>query len=1004
MDVILLDYLLRLFALLANIYPYLLVENIKDFLKSSLLKELDPQIAAESLRLFNEYYQEYATAHESADNQATVKALFLTIQQVNKDVSMKQRFMILLRLLLFEKVILRYPVEQSKTYVKFSDILNHLVESFQIRENEYLNCKGFISNKLYNVPDKNRMLIITANAYPEIGVHLVQKHNFQGQLQVLYIESVNTLLFNYKGSQTLLLNNLPIFSDQIYYFTKGSSIKGDGFDPIYYNEVLRIFLANENVNLSVDVSGLEFRFGNSNNGIHELSMCLRSRQLIGIIGRSGVGKSTLINLLIGKIRPKSGMVTINGLDLHLDNSKLDGLIGFVPQDDLLIEELSVFTNLLLNAQLCFSNLSEQELLDKVNNILVELDLYQVRNLTVGTPLNRLLSGGQRKKLNIALELIREPWILYADEPTSGLSSSDSEEIMQLFSEQSSKGRLVVINIHQPSSDIYKLFDKIIVLDREGYPVYFGNPLDAIPYFNDYNQRISTSADYCNVCENVNPEAIFKILEEKKTNQFGEYINERKTLPAEWHQYFLAKSVKNCQNEAAPLPKIEFNKPGLLKQFLIFGKRNILTKLANVQYMSMALLISPLLAFLLASLCRFNNPGETNNTAYIFAQNDNIPSYLFMSVIVALFVGLIISAEEIIRDRKILLRESFLKLSMLGYINSKVVYVFLLSAVQSIMYVAIGNAILGIQGMTFYFWIILFSTSCFANLLGLLISSVFTSVVAIYITVPLIIVPQILLSGVVVNYDKLNKIVSEKEYVPVVGDLMTSRWAYEALIVTQFSANNFQKYYFDVEKQESNIKFNLLFVLPEAKNTLRDLRSIDDKKSRSYRNLLKLLRNEISILRQTDYSSMLSGDNLYTNNFLALESKLEAINDILPKKLDGIAQKKDSITRMLVSRLGSTAKYLEFKNQYYNNNLSDLVLKRKDLESFVKTDNEILRKMEPIYEIPSSNVGRAHFLASSKIFLSLNISTILFNLIAIWIMAAFLYGLLIFFSKFINRQK
>lgn len=110
MDVILLDYLLRLFALLANIYPYLLVENIKDFLKSSLLKELNPQIAAESLRLFNEYYQEYASARDGADNQATVKALFQTIQQVNKDVSLKQRFMILLRLLLFEKVILRYPV------------------------------------------------------------------------------------------------------------------------------------------------------------------------------------------------------------------------------------------------------------------------------------------------------------------------------------------------------------------------------------------------------------------------------------------------------------------------------------------------------------------------------------------------------------------------------------------------------------------------------------------------------------------------------------------------------------------------------------------------------------------------------------------------------------------------------------------------------------------------------------------------------------------------------
>ena len=161
---------------------------------------------------------------------------------------------------------------------------------------------------------------------------------------------------------------------------------------------------------------------------------------------------------------------------------------------------------------------------------------------------------------------------------------------------------------------------------------------------------------------------------------------------------------------------------------------------------------------LLSLCRYTNFDEYRNK-YIFASNDNIPSFLFMSVIVALFVGLIISAEEIIRDRKILMRESYLKLSRLSYINSKVVFVFSLSLLQTLLYVVIGNWILGIHGMLICYWLILFSTSCFANLLGLLISSVFSSVVAIYIMVPLIIVPQILLSGVVVNYNKLNNIVA-----------------------------------------------------------------------------------------------------------------------------------------------------------------------------------------------------------------------------------------------------
>lgn len=999
MDVVLLDYLLRLFALIANLYPHLLTENIKDFLKTSILKEFSPRIIDESLRLFNEYYAEYSSSKDSSDHQHTLQSLFHTIQQIDRDIPRKQRFLILLRLLLFEKNILRYPVELNKNMIEFSEILNFLVENFRINLPEYQNCKGFISNKLYKIPDKKKLLIVGGKKNFDLDIVFVHKENFPGQIYFLFIESTNTLLFNYKGNQTIYFNNQIVFSDHVYFFTKGASIKGDGFEPVYYNQILQRFLVDQDVTLHVEVKNIDFKFSNSNNGIHNLSLKLESEELIGVIGRSGVGKSTLINLLIGNVKPQHGSININGLDLQEDSEKLDGLIGYVPQDDLLIEELSVFTNLLLNAQLCFDDLTPEALLEKVKNILVDLDLYEARNLKVGSPLSRYISGGQRKKLNIALELIREPWILFADEPTSGLSSSDSEEIMQLLSEQSSKGRIVVINIHQPSSDLFKLFDKIIVLDKEGYPVYFGNPLEALSYFNDYNQRISTSADYCNICENVNPEAIFKILEEKKTNQFGEYTKERKTSPVEWHQYFLEKGNNHrvTEKHSDILPNVEFNKPDGFKQFLIFSKRNLLSKLANIQYMSMALLISPLLAALLATLCRFNTPGD-NASSYVFALNDNIPSYLFMSVIVALFVGLIISAEEIIRDSRILLRESYLKLSKLSYLHSKIVYLFVLSALQSMLYVIIGNSILEIHGMTLYFWFILFSTSCFANVLGLLISSVFTTVVAIYITVPLIIVPQILLSGVVVNYDKLNKIVSEKEFVPVVGDIMASRWAYEALIVTQFSQNDFQKHYFNIEKQESNTKFNLLFILPEAKNSIKELKT-SDKNSVKYKNNLALLTDEIRILKQTDYSKVLENIDVKSDNFPKLENKLDHLNDLLPEMLDKYSQRKDSITRELVSKYGDITHYLEFKNHFYNNGLADMVLKRKELESFIKSDNSIIRKMEPIYQLPGSKMGRAHFLSSEKRIDGLTISTLKFNLFAIWLMTVFLYGFLIIFSKF-----
>lgn len=158
----------------------------------------------------------------------------------------------------------------------------------------------------------------------------------------------------------------------------------------------------------------------------------------------------------------------------------------------------------------------------------------------------------------------------------------------------------------------------------------------------------------------------------------------------------------------------------------------------------------------------------------------------MAVIVALFIGMSISAEEIIKDRKILERESFLNLSWFSYLNSKIFWVFLLSAVQMISFVIIGNLILEINGMTLSFWLILFSSACFANMLGLFISSAFNSVVTIYILVPFLLIPQLLLGGVVVKFDELHDSVTDKVYVPLAGDLMASRWAFEALSVEQFA--------------------------------------------------------------------------------------------------------------------------------------------------------------------------------------------------------------------------
>jgi len=352
MDIVLLDYLLRLFALIANLYPNLLLENVKDFIKSFLLKELNPEIENESLRLFYEYYQMYSDSRNDPDHPDNIQTLIQTIQQIEYDIPRKQKFQILLRLLFFEKFLLQYPIISNKSQLEFKDILTLVIENFSINEQEYLNCRGFIRDKLYAVPQKNRILVVDNNRRTDLISNYLHRENLAGQLYFLYIDSIHTLLFNYKGTCSLMLNNQSVFSNHIYFFHKGSSLKGDGIDPIYYNQVVRRFQCDNLTTLRVEVEDIEFTFNKSNNGIHRLSTIFESGQLIGIIGRSGVGKSTLINILIGNIKPQKGAITINGLNLQQDTKKLDGLIGYVPQDDLLIEELSVFTNLYLNAQLC----------------------------------------------------------------------------------------------------------------------------------------------------------------------------------------------------------------------------------------------------------------------------------------------------------------------------------------------------------------------------------------------------------------------------------------------------------------------------------------------------------------------------------------------------------------------------------------------------------------------------------------------------------------------------
>ncbi len=411
--------------------------------------------------------------------------------------------------------------------------------------------------------------------------------------------------------------------------------------------------------------------------------------------------------------------------------------------------------------------------------------------------------------------------------------------MDLVRDLSLKGKLIFTVIHQPSSEIFKMFDKIIILDQEGCMAYYGNPVDAVIYFKTLDAQINSNVGECPACGNVNTELIFNIIEAQVVDEFGQYTDKRKVKPAEWAERFTQKHPLSSIPEVKEPPHKNLERPGLLRQFAIYFTRDLKSKLANRQYIQLTLLEAPLLGLVLSFIIRYI--PDPNSTKYVFAENENIPIYIFMSLIVALFLGLTISAEEIFRDRKILKRERFLNLSRTSYLSAKIVILIIISALQAILFLLIANPILGIKGMLFQYWMAFFTTAFCANMLGLNISASFNSAITIYIVIPLLIIPMMVLSGAMFPFDKLNRTVGSVEKVPVIAELMPTRWTYEALMVSQFKDNRYSKTkfnalgetYYILEKKISKANFNNVYRIPELRKAINDPER------------LPLLRNELA---------------------------------------------------------------------------------------------------------------------------------------------------------------
>jgi len=799
-----------------------------------------------------------------------------------------------------------------------------------------------------------------------------------GQLKTLLDRVTGQLIFTYEGHGTVLLNDVPVLSGANQVWLQSSVLKSTNGKPLYYSSIMAAYnKANgkdQEAAFRVEFCGrdINFRFPHSDNGMHDLSFTLHNGELLAIMGGSGTGKTTLLSLLNGSLTPQEGAITINGHDISEPEAK--NLIGFVPQDDLLIEELTVYQNLWFTARLCFEGMSDEDIDQRVMRILKDLDLDTVKDLKVGSPINKFISGGQRKRLNIALELIREPAVLFLDEPTSGLSSADTEKVINLLKEQTLKGKLIVVNIHQPSSDVYKLFDRLWLLDKGGYPIFDGNPIDAITYFKEAANYADAETSACPTCGNVNPEVMLNIVDEKGLNNSGELSDKRKTTPQEWHEFYLKNRPEMGTPAVSTIPPSEQKKPNALKQFAIFLHRNIKTKITNVQYLCITLLQAPILAVICALLTRYAPPE-----GYSVMNNKNLISYLFMGVIVATFTGMSGSAEEIIKDRALLKRESFLHLSYSSYIWSKIVYMAGISLIQTLLFILIGNTIMELHGLFAQWWLILFVTAFLSNLIGLWLSQTLSSVIAIYISIPLLLIPQILLCGLVVSFSDLTP-KSTTGNVPIFGDVIPSRWAYEALAVTSFKDNPYEKPFFRLHQQKYETQFYNLGFLNELQSQLETM-SDEQKKGKEVKpEHAEIIRTNLPVITAFCDMKPYQGDYSYTS----LYEYMKEAENILSKRSNKLAQENDAIMVSLIRKYGKEG-ILQIKRDNHNLQLEDYVIGANQKHMVEVIDNYLVPRTGLIFLTPHNHYGRAPFYSSEKVIGPWHVKTLWFNMAVMAVM-------------------
>ncbi len=452
--------------------------------------------------------------------------------------------------------------------------------------------------------------------------------------------------------------------------------------------------------------------GKSQKLLDAVNLSIKPNQFVGLLGSSGAGKSTLMNVLAGMSSPSTGKVLINDLDLYGNLDSLKHLIGYVPQDDIIHRELTVYRTLLYVARL---RLSRDVSSDEVDHIIDEV--LELTGLTErrDVPVSRL-SGGQRKRVSIAVELITKPSLIFLDEPTSGLDPATEEKIMKLFRRITESGRTVVLTTHNTIN--VRLFDKIVVL-MHGHVVFYGEPQEALAHF-----KVSDFNDLYEVLQA--PDESWK-----QRYEDSELYRNNVELPLQQ-----VKADSRSHEVARRRLKIADG----LRQWTTLTRRYLEILLRDRGALLVLFAQAPVIALLTYLVI---DAKATRDFPY------------FMLALVGTWFGASVSVREIVRERAVYNRERMFNLQLVPYVASKITVLTGVVALQCFLLFATLKGLHyghltylpgAFGGLPHLLAMIL--TGVVGVTLGLFVSAVVRSSQTATGLVPLLLIPQILFSGLI----------------------------------------------------------------------------------------------------------------------------------------------------------------------------------------------------------------------------------------------------------------